>query len=188
MSKSRTASPVDIAVMIRTARWRTKLPNAARLCRRAARAALARVSMCAPCGKLLRRQAGEISIVLASDSFVAKLNYDYRGKRGPTNVLSFPSGFLSDAGPMGAALRGAEKMPIGDVVIALETVVSEAEKAGKSLGDHLAHLTVHGVLHLLGFDHGRKKDAARMEAVEVQVLESLGIGDPYRGAKTAKVA
>ena len=74
------------------------------------------------------------------------------------------------------------------MVIAFETVVSEAKQARKPLGDHLAHLTVHGVLHLLGFDHERKKDAARMEAIEVQVLESLGIDDPYREAKTAKVA
>ena len=174
--------------MIRTARWRTKLPGAARLCRRAARAAFEQASDSTPCGKLLRGQPGEISIVLASDSFVAKLNHEFRGKHGPTNVLSFSAGSLGDAAMMGAALRGREKVPIGDVVIALETVVAEAKRAGKPLSDHLAHLTVHGVLHLLGFDHERKKDAVRMEGIEVQILASLGIPDPYREAKTAKVA
>jgi probable rRNA maturation factor len=188
MRKPRTALPVEIAVLIQTARWRTRLPAAARLCRRAARAALARVLPSAPCGKLLRRQAGEISIVLASNSFIAKLNRDFRGKRGPTNVLSFSFGFLDRSDPVGTAPLGEEKLPIGDVVIALETVVSEAKAAGIPLGDHLAHLTVHGILHLLGFDHERKKDAVRMEAVEVEILDGLGIPDPYHKVKTAKVA
>ena len=177
------AGALDIAVTVRVNAWRKALPGAAGLCRRAASAAFERATAkrAKVSGVSLRGRDCEISIVLASDAFVARLNRDYRGKAGPTNVLSFP------------ALGGApdmreEPLPLGDVVIAFETTRREAKAAGKPLAHHLAHLTVHGVLHLLGYDHTRAKDAARMEALEIEILRGLGVPDPYRGPEPAEVA
>ncbi|HLF58850.1 MAG TPA: rRNA maturation RNase YbeY [Alphaproteobacteria bacterium] len=172
---------IEIAVIVRVASWRTAVPGAAALCRRAARAALDRATARggAGWGKRLRARGGELCIVLASDAFVAKLNRDYRGKTEPTNVLSFRAG--TDETPQGA-------YPLGDVVIAFETTRREAKAAGKTLAHHLAHLVVHGVLHLVGHDHEKEKDAARMEGLEIEILRGLGISDPYRETKSAEVA
>jgi len=102
-----------------------------------------------------------------------ELNRDFRGQDKPTNVLSFPS----DEKPK----PGAPMVLLGDVVLAYETVAREAHAQGKSLAEHAAHMVVHGVLHLLGFDHERNEvDAQRMEALETQVLAKLGIPNPYR--------
>ena len=98
------------------------------------------------------------------------LNKEWRGKDGPTNVLSFPTG---DEGAPGRARH------LGDVILALETVLGEAESFGKPVGHHLAHLTVHGVLHLLGFDHQAPEQAATMERLEARILDGLGVADPY---------
>jgi len=113
----------------------------------------------------------ELTIYLAGDAIVRDLNRDFRGKDKPTNVLSFPA----SAGPRPA---GAPVM-LGDVIIAHETVVREAAAQGKSVADHLIHLIVHGVLHLLGYDHEKAGEARRMEAIEVRVLAGFGIADPY---------
>ena len=166
--------------MIRAASWREGLPNAARLARRAARAALAAAASRTRGGKRLAARGGEIGIVLASDAFVARLNRDFRGKAGPTNVLSFAV-LPEDVASEGPA-------PLGDVVIAYATAKSEARAAAKPLAHHFLHLVVHGVLHLLGYDHERDKDAARMERLEAEILRGLGVPDPYRAVKTAKVA
>jgi len=114
----------------------------------------------------------EVSIVLGDDAFVADLNARYRGKDAPTNVLSFP-GDREPAGDMSVWL--------GDIAIARETVVREARAEDKSVGDHLAHMVVHGMLHLLGHDHEADDEAATMETLEVSILGGLGIADPYRG-------
>jgi len=101
------------------------------------------------------------------------LNRDYRGKDGPTNVLSFPSdlpGFLR---------AQLEVLPLGDLVICAPVVAAEAAAEGRPLRAHWAHLTVHGVLHLLGFDHGDEADAGVMEAREVAALAALGMDNPY---------
>lgn len=122
----------------------------------------------------------EVTIVLTDDAEVRALNRTWRGKDAATNVLSFP-----------ASAQPAEPRPLGDVVLALETVQREAEEAGLALADHVCHLVVHGVLHLLGFDHTNDEEAALMEATESRVLASLGIADPYAaeaGAKVAEVA
>jgi len=178
-SKPPARLPVEVAVIVRAIGWRRAVPKAAALCRRAARAAVARAARGrASLRKALAERGGEIGIVLAGDAFVARLNRDYRGKPEPTNVLSFASGEAAPEGPL----------ILGDVAIALETARREAKAAGKPLAHHLAHLVVHGVLHVLGYDHERARDAARMEALEVEILETLGIGDPYRAAKPAKVA
>jgi probable rRNA maturation factor len=106
---------------------------------------------------------GEISIVLADDDFVQNLNKQYRGKNKPTNVLSFPN----------------EDEPLGDVILAFETVAREAEEQGKTFRDHAAHLIVHGILHLMGYDHEDEGEADKMEAREAKILKKLGIANPY---------
>lgn len=115
-----------------------------------------------------------VSIALLSDAEVRSLNKAFRGKDTPTNVLSFPS-----ARPAGHAARKVEAVFLGDVALAYETVVSEAETQKKSALQHAAHLVVHGVLHLAGFDHGGEVEAERMEEAERIVLAKFGVPDPY---------
>jgi probable rRNA maturation factor len=110
----------------------------------------------------------EITIALTDDTQMRDLNSRWRNKDQPTNVLSFPAGNVP--GETGA---------LGDVVIAYETTRREAEEAGIALSDHVSHLVVHGVLHLLGFDHRDDAEAEQMEDLERLALASLGIADPY---------
>lgn len=169
-----TASPaeaLETAVSIPHAAWTRALPSAARVCRRAARAAVA----AAP-GRLPAAARAEASIVLADDAFVRALNRDYRGRDRATNVLSFAH--LEGAVAVTPRAAGAPAV-LGDVVVAYETAAAEATAAGKSVSDHLSHLVVHGMLHLLGFDHETPGDAETMEALEIQVLAGLGVADPY---------
>lgn len=112
----------------------------------------------------------EISIALADDALVRALNRDYRGIDRATNVLSFPAG---DPGAPGRPWL------IGDAVLALETVEAEASEAGRPVVDHVTHLVVHGVLHLLGYDHETEADAAVMETLEIDILAGLDIENPY---------
>lgn len=118
----------------------------------------------------------EACIALSDDNAVQRLNNNYRHKDKPTNVLSFPSGvFVTEGGPR----------PLGDVIVALETLVREAEVQGIEVGRHLQHLTVHGLLHLLGYDHETDQDARRMEALEVEILAGIGVANPYEGLELA---
>jgi probable rRNA maturation factor len=118
------------------------------------------------------RGPAEVSVVLADDPFVRRLNRDHRGKDEPTNVLSFP---LDDA-----AEANGRRLLLGDVVLAHRTIRREAKAEGKRLASHAAHMLVHGTLHLLGFDHQRAKAARVMEGHEVRILRRLGVSDPYR--------
>jgi probable rRNA maturation factor len=154
---------LTIAVRAADPRWRRRIPDLTRAARRAARAAL--VAGGAP-------PASALALLFADDARLRALNQAYRRKDKPTNVLSFPDGA---ACPDGATL-------LGDVALAFETCAAEARAQGKTLRAHLAHLTVHGVLHLLGHDHVRPRAAARMEALEREILDGLGIADPYAGA------
>lgn len=117
----------------------------------------------------------DVSVVLSSDEAVAALNARYRGKNQPTNVLSFPA---APSAPGGGPIEG-ERPPLGDVIIARETLISEATDEKTPLLFHLSHLTVHGLLHLAGFDHETDREAERMEARERLILASIGIPDPY---------
>lgn len=122
---------------------------------------------------------GEIAVLLTDDEGVAALNARWRGKASPTNVLSWPA-----TSPKLLALSPM----IGDIAIAYETSAAEAAAEGKSFEDHVTHLLVHGVLHLLGFDHEEEADAEAMEGLERAVLATLGVADPYdaRDAKGPK--
>jgi probable rRNA maturation factor len=117
----------------------------------------------------LSTRAAELAIVLTDDSAIRRLNRDWRGIDAATNVLSFPT-------------KGAGGAPrlLGDIVLAYETIAREARIERKPFPHHLAHLAVHGYLHLLGYDHERKEDAEAMEQVERDVLRRLSIPDPYR--------
>ena len=162
------APKVDITISCEG--WRDRLPDAAD-CAYAAAAAAWR--MAKPAAK--RAGAAEISLLLADDATVRALNRRHRGQDKPTNVLSFPLDEHPAAGPW----------LIGDVVLALETVAGEARAQGKPVADHFRHLVVHGILHLLGYDHLSDGDAAVMERLEVEALASLGVADPYRRCEPA---
>ncbi|WP_212524788.1 rRNA maturation RNase YbeY [Actibacterium sp. MT2.3-13A] len=126
----------------------------------------------------------EISLLGCDDARIAVLNADFRDKPTPTNVLSWPSEERGAEGdgdmpePPGAGLTGMPE-ELGDIAVAYETCAREAEELGKPLADHVTHLLVHGCLHLLGFDHIRPGDAALMERLEVEILATLGVADPY---------
>ena len=156
----------DIDVGMEDGAWLVALPDCEDICRRAAIAAAA-----------LRQgpdEAAEIALMLTDDAAVRELNRTYRHMDKATNVLSFPGD--SDAAP-----QGHPRM-LGDVVLAYGTVAGEALAQGKPLADHVTHLVVHGVLHLLGFDHEDDDEAAEMEGLEVRILAQLGIPDPYEEA------
>lgn len=115
----------------------------------------------------------EISIVLDNDAHVAALNEQYRNRHGPTNVLSFP-------GEDAAAARPGQAAMIGDIVIARQTLLREAAAQNKMVRQHFMHLLVHGILHLLGYDHQNEAEAREMEGLETRILAGLNIPDPYR--------
>ena len=121
--------------------------------------------------------AYDATIVLTDDAEMAELNRTWRGKDAPTNVLSFPAG---DA--------PGEPGPLGDIVIAFETTRREADDENIAFADHVSHLVVHGVLHLLGLDHMQDDEAERMEALETRALASIGIADPYEREPETSVA
>jgi probable rRNA maturation factor len=157
---------IDIAVDIQCPAWSQALPDAEARCGRLAATALGAVDL--PEGVV------ELSIVLADDVMVQGLNRDWRGKDQPTNVLSFAALDDEDA-PL---VEGAPLL-LGDVILAYETCAAEAKEQGKPLADHFGHLVVHGVLHLLGYDHMDEEEAAEMESLETTLLAALGIPDPY---------
>jgi probable rRNA maturation factor len=156
----------SIAVLVEAEVWRGILPNVAALVHQSAAVALAAAGP---------QRSAELDIVLVDDARQRELNRDWRGKDSATNVLAFPSG--EDA----ATLSADVPLLLGDVVLAAETVVREATEQNRSVADHVRHLTIHGVLHLLGFDHVKPRAAVRMEALEITLLASLGVADPYRG-------
>jgi probable rRNA maturation factor len=149
----------SIQLEIADPRWR-KLRGVTRCLKGAADLALKR-------GKA-PRGAG-LTLLLAGDGRLKALNHGFRGKNKPTNVLSFP------------APANSERY-LGDIAIAFGVARREAEAEGKRLIDHATHLAIHGVLHLLGFDHERPRDATVMESLETRILAELGISDPYREA------
>jgi len=162
----------DIAVTIRSGDWTRACPEAAAAAESAARLALLRATDAPAIGQ--GRGGIIIDITLTDDGEQQRLNRDYRGQDRPTNVLAFPG-----ADPELKLPPGVPAM-LGDVVLALATIRREADEQQKPVADHLRHLVVHGVLHLLGYDHQTETDAAAMEAREIAILAELGVPDPYR--------
>ncbi|PTV97740.1 putative rRNA maturation factor [Rhodobacter aestuarii] len=164
---------MQIEVDIEDPRWES-LDLAARS-EVAARAVLADLGV-APEGVTL-------SVLGCDDARIAELNEEFRGKPTPTNVLSWPAEERGAEAPGGVPERPVAdvfgEIELGDIAIAYETCAREAQEAGKSVHDHVTHLMVHGVLHLLGYDHIRDADAQLMESCEVRILAALGISNPY---------
>lgn len=164
--------PVDIDIRIDAPAWRDRAGPAAgceAAVDAAARAALADID--AADGRF------ELSILLTDDAAIAALNSRWRGRDGPTNVLSFPAD--DDAG---LAAAGGRPALLGDIIVAFETVLREAVDAGIPFADHLRHIIVHGALHLLGYDHEGDADAEEMEGREIEILATLGVPDPYESS------
>ena len=162
---SEVSEPSSVEVTVACDAWLDECPDAAAIAANAAQAALLDAIGTA---RLI------VDVTLTDDAEQQRLNSTYRGKDMPTNVLAFPQGAAGDVRPDAPPL-------LGDVVLAFETVRREAVEQNKPLANHLRHLVVHGVLHLLGFDHENAADAAAMEAREIKILAGLGVPDPYRG-------
>lgn len=154
----------EIDTIVDDERWAEKLGDPAALaasCRAAAAA-------------LEPRLGASAALLLADDATLRDLNRRFRGFDKPTNVLSFPG----DRGGAGAPGRF-----LGDIAIAYETTAAEAEAEGVAFRDHAAHLIVHGLLHLAGYDHEEEDEAERMESLETRILARLQIADPYAGER-----
>jgi len=156
-----------IDVTVQSAAWE-KLPRAEAAVRRAIEATL----------RNEQKHDGEIGIVLTDDAHIQALNRDFRETDKPTNVLAFPA----------PKQPGESRPPIGDIVLAYETLAREAAAEKKPIEHHLVHLAVHGMLHLLGFDHMNDADAETMETHERAILVKLGIPDPYAAREDAGAA
>ena len=143
-----------IEVEVEDTAWTDALPDAVTVVERAATAALGSVE-------------GDVVVLLTDDAAVRDINARFRDRDQPTNVLSFPA-------------PETARPHLGDIVLAYGVCATEAEAQGKTLADHLSHLIVHGVLHLLGRDHVEDAEAEAMEAEERTLLASLGVADPYR--------
>jgi probable rRNA maturation factor len=154
--KTRAALKID--VLVESPLWK-QAADAVTAARRAVAQAAA----------MLSTPAGELAIVLTDDTAIRLLNRRWRGVDAATNVLSFPPGRAGGDPPL-----------IGDIVLAYETIACEACTQAKPFTHHVAHLAVHGFLHLIGHDHARSEDAEKMEGLERDILQRLDIPDPYR--------
>lgn len=154
--------------------WKADLPNIRYLVQRAATHALD-----AGVKGGIEAHHFYLTIRLSDDAEVQELNAQFRGKDKPTNVLSFPfAPRLWHEG--GLRQREVKDVTLGDMILAYETCAAEAKSQKKTMADHLQHLVVHGVLHLIGFDHEDDEEAAeRMEALEIEVLARFGVANPY---------
>ncbi|MEP1765422.1 MAG: rRNA maturation RNase YbeY [Sulfitobacter sp.] len=130
----------------------------------------------------------EVVLLACDDARIADLNAEFRGKPTPTNVLSWPSQPLAPpaagAPPPSAEVGFDGMIELGDIALSYDTCMVEAAESGKSPTAHMTHLIVHGVLHLLGYDHETDADAALMEGLEVEILGNLDIDDPYTALTT----
>ena len=149
--------PDGLQITVKDKKWKDVLPKYRSICRKAI-------------STVLDLKNCEVSIVLADDLFVHQLNLEYRHMDKPTNVLSFPVPFVDV--PM---------RPMGDIVLALETIEKEAKEQKKTFEEHFVHLLIHGALHLAGYDHILDEEAKVMESLEIKKVEALGYTNPYKG-------
>ena len=185
-------SPADDAplleAVVEDAGWRALAPDPEALAQRCHAAARAR----AP------RLDGAVAVLFADDAALARLNAAFRGRQGPTNVLSFPAEAPAQPAPQtekasneNARFESAgfqNTRFLGDIALARETCVREAARAGAPFADHAMHLIVHGLLHLIGYDHQTDSEADEMETLEIGILADLGVDDPYARASAEDAA
>lgn len=158
-------SPVDL--VIEDDRWLDT--DLFTLADRAARATLAHMDS----------EACEIVVMGCDDDRIAELNAHFRGKPAPTNVLSWPSVEHRPRDPGShPAMPGTDEL--GDIAISYDTCAREAAAQGKTMTDHVTHLLVHAILHLIGYDHEIEADAVTMEETEIAILAGLGLANPYQ--------
>lgn len=169
MSRLPPGGRLRVEIAVDDSDWETVLPGAADVVIAAAEAAWGLAGM--------PGVDAELSVLLTGDAAVQDLNRAHRGKDSPTNVLAFPLGETP--------VPGGAPWLLGDVVLALGTVRHEAVRDGKALDAHVAHLVVHGLLHLVGYDHEAAAQAEAMEAVEVEALRRLGRPNPYAAVSDA---
>jgi probable rRNA maturation factor len=160
----KTESFVAIDVVVDSELWSAH-PDAEAIVQRAIAAAA-----------LATQTGGGAAVLLTDDAAIRQMNAQWRGKDKPTNVLSFPA-------DESAVAPG--EVHLGDIALAYETIAAESASENKAFADHLAHLAVHGYLHLIGFDHETDAEAAEMEKLETRILADLGISDPYAGTDSA---
>ena len=167
------AVPVALDLVIEDGGW--DAPALEALAREACAAVAARLDLPEDC---------EVVLLACDDARIAALNAEFRGKPKATNVLSWPSQDLAPEEPGGIPFPPEGDFPgappaLGDIALAWETCRAEAEAAGLPLASHLRHLIVHGMLHLLGYDHETDADAERMECLEIEILDAMGVANPY---------
>jgi probable rRNA maturation factor len=171
--RQRRAPAIDI--MVDSPLWKAQRGVKAVLRRAIGEAAAVTAVSGGKAAALAATSGGELAIVLTDDSAIRALNRDWRGKDQPTNVLSFPAPAISRTLP---GKPGSARL-MGDIVIAYETVEREAAAEHRPFRHHLAHLAVHGFLHLVGHDHAAEAEADVMEALEIAVLARLDVPNPY---------
>jgi probable rRNA maturation factor len=190
-SKRRRVTAPVVDIVVASALWKAQR-NAKSVLRRSIAEAACAVSTI----------EGELAVVLTDDSAIRALNRDWRRKDAATNVLSFPAdaqvrnppkiSTKKTTGRTAGELRGAPGAPrlLGDIVIAYETTEREARAERKPFAHHLAHLAVHGFLHLVGYDHAAEDEASAMESLETAILARLDVPDPYiaHGAQAVSVS
>ncbi|MEQ8319510.1 MAG: rRNA maturation RNase YbeY [Rhodospirillales bacterium] len=158
---------LSVDVEITNPAWRTMLADPAAFCRDTLSAAFGFLDY--------PPRTYEVSVLLSDDAAQQTLNARYREKDSATNVLSFPSGESAENG-----FPDEIPLPLGDICLAYETLVREAGAGRLSFADHFCHLLVHGMLHLAGYDHENDDDAEQMEMLEIEVLASMGVDNPYQ--------
>lgn len=163
MTGSKAPGGIELDLTVEAGEWPQE-PELERLCHAAVDATLAETGLRPPGN-------AELSILFTDDAHIRSLNAQWRAKDKATNVLSFPAFAPNKAGPLPPML--------GDIVFAAETVKREAMLEEKPLQHHISHLVVHGLLHLIGYDHETDEDAEEMEALERRILARLAIPDPY---------
>ncbi|GAB5455426.1 MAG: rRNA maturation RNase YbeY [Henriciella sp.] len=146
---------VDLDLRVAAPEWADRLPNLEAICQRALEA-----------GAIQKATDGEVAVLLTDNAEIQDLNRDWRGKDKPTDVLSFPADLM-------------DKPFLGDIAVAIGVTQDDAKTRNIELDQHLSHLLIHGLLHLLGHDHKDDTEAAEMEALEIAALASLGWPDPY---------